>query len=377
MPSPAHDLRSGSVAGLAASAGASASSVARTGLDRRTLMRSVLAAGAVLGLGACAAPASGGAALAADAALPKTVPTGTSLSIASGLGETQLELELSGLLKSLPFSVSSWPNLSAGPDVLAAFRAGSLDVGINAGIPPIEAYNQSYQTRIVAINLTRSPTYVFATKPHSTIETVAEFRGKNLAFSQGQAQGVVLLRALDQAGIPYKDVNLVNLTSDQFLVALEAGQVDIAPLAVTQLPNYLNSYGKDGAHSVNTDVVDFLSVLWAPTSVLQDAAKAAAIAAFVPIWAKAAVWVYENPAEWEQDFYVKTQSISAAQAKGVVGLSPKPWFPESWASAITWEQQTVELLAKGGFVKSFDSSVLFDRRFEGLASAAVPASYRS
>ena len=363
MPRSAYELRPGSTD--------------RPGLDRRTLMRSVLAAGAALGLGACAAPTSGGASLAADAALPKTVPTGTSLSIASGLGETQLELELSGLLKSLPFGVSSWPNLSAGPDVLAAFRAGSLDLGINAGIPPIEAHNQGYQTSIVAIDLTRSPTYVFATKPHSTIETVADFRGKNLAFSQGQAQGVVLLRALKEAGISYKDVNLVNLTSDQFLVALEAGQVDIAPLAVTQLPNYLNSYGKDGAHAVDTNVVDFLTVLWAPTSVLQDAAKAAAIAAFVPIWAKATVWVYENPAEWEQDFYVKTQSISAAQAKSVVGLSPKPWFPESWDSAIAWEQQTVELLAQGGFVKSFDSSVLFDRRFEGLASAAVPASYRS
>ena len=348
-----------------------------SGLDRRTLLRSVLATGAALGLGACAAPTSGGATLAADAALPRTVPTGTSLSIASGLGETQLELQLSGLLKTLPFNVSGWPNLSAGPDVLAGFRAGSLDLGVNAGIPPIEAYNQGYQTRIVAINLTRSPTYVFATKPHSTIESVADFRGKNLAFSQGQAQGVVLLRALEQAGISNKDVNLVNLTSDQFLVALEAGQVDIAPLPVTQLPNYLNSYGKDGAHSIDTTVVDFLTLLWAPQSVLQDAGKAAAIAAFVPIWAKATVWVYENPVEWEQDFYVKTQSISAAQAKSVVQLSPKPWFPENWDSAIAWEKQTVELLAQGGFIKTFDPTSLFDRRFEGLAAAAVPATYRS
>jgi sulfonate transport system substrate-binding protein len=349
----------------------------RPGLDRRLLLRSVLATGAALGLSSCATRASGGATLAADAALPKSVPTGSSLSIASALGELQLELELSGLIGSLPFNVSGWPNLGAGPDVLAAFRAGSLDVGVNAGIPPIEAHNQGYETRIVAINLTRSPTYVFATKPHSTIESVADFRGKSLAFSQGQAQGVVLLRALKQAGISYQDVKLVNLTSDQFLVALEAGQVDIAPLPVTQLPNYLNSYGKDGAHAVDTNVVDFLTLLWAPTSVLQDAAKAAAIAAFVPIWAKATVWVYEHPDEWEQDFYVKTQSITAAQAKSVVQLSPKPWFPQRWDSAITWEQQTVELLAQGGFIKSFDASVLFDRRFESLAAAAVPATYRS
>lgn len=349
----------------------------RTGIDRRLLLRSVLATGAVLGLSSCAAPAPSGPALAADAALPKTVPTGTSLSIASGLGEMQLEVQLAGLGNTLPFNVSSWPNLSAGPDVLAAFRAGSLDVGLNAGIPPIEAHNQGYDTRIVAINQTRTPTYVFATKPHSTIESVSDFRGKNLAFSQGQAQGVVLLRALQQAGIAYSEVNLVNLTSDQFLVALEAGQVDIAPLAVSQLPNYLNSYGKDGAHAVDTTVVDFLTLLWAPTSVLQNAAKAAAIAAFIPVWAKATVWVYENPAEWEQDFYVKTQDISAAQAARVVQLTPKPWFPKSWDAAIAWEKQTAALLAQGGFIKPFDATVLFDRRFEPLAAAAVPATYWS
>jgi sulfonate transport system substrate-binding protein len=351
--------------------------LARSGVDRRTLLRSALAAGAVLGLGACASPNGGGSSFAADAALPKSVPTGTSLSIASGLGAEQLQLQLSGLINTLPFSVSGWPNLSAGPDVLAAFRAGSLDLGINAGIPPIEAYDQGYETRIVGINLTRSPTYVFATKPHSTIESVADFRGKNLAFSQGQAQGVVLLRALAQAGIGNKDVNLVNLTSDQFLVALEAGQVDIAPLPVSQLPNYLNSYGRDGAHSIHTDVVDLLTLLWAPAAVLEDEAKAAAIAAFVPIWAKGTVWVYEHPAEWEQDYYVKTQDISAKQAAQVVALSPKPWFPTSWDSAIAWEKQTVDLLAKGGFIKSFDPTVLFDRRFEPLAAAAVPATYRS
>src|SRR6185312_1247987 len=146
----------------------------RPGIDRRLLLRSVLASGAALGLSSCAAAKSGGPSLAADAALPNAVPTGTSLSIASGLGTTQLEVQLAGLADSLPFRVSSWPNLSAGPDVLAAFRAGSAELAVNAGIPPIEAHNQGYDTRIVAINQTRTPTYVFATKPHSTIEAVAE-----------------------------------------------------------------------------------------------------------------------------------------------------------------------------------------------------------
>ncbi|HEY3870708.1 MAG TPA: ABC transporter substrate-binding protein [Actinocrinis sp.] len=349
----------------------------RAGLDRRLFLKTLTATAAGLGLAACASPAQSGPGLSANAPLPTSVPSGTSLSIASYEGAQQLQLQLAGLLKGLPFSVSSWPSLGAGPDVIAAFRAKSLDVGENAGIPPIEAHNQGFDTKIVAINLTRSPTYVFATAPHSTIENVSQFRGKKLAFSVGQAQGVVLLRALNQAKIPYSDVTFVNLTSDQFLVALEAGQVDIAPLAISQVPAYLNSYGQDGAHTITTTVVDYLSLLWAPTTVLSDSAKAAAIAAFVPIWAKGTVWEYENQATWEQEFYVKNQGISLAQAQNVMKLTPKPWFPPSWDSAIAWEKETVTLLTEGGFVKTFDADVLFDRRFEGLAAAAVPATYRS
>jgi sulfonate transport system substrate-binding protein len=97
---------------------------------------------------------------------------------------------------------------------------------------PIQAHYQGFDAKIVAINITRKPNYLFATKPGSDIRSVADFRGRRLAFSQGQAQGVVLLRALKKAGLKYDEVELVPLTSNQFLTALQSGQVDIAPLFV-------------------------------------------------------------------------------------------------------------------------------------------------
>ncbi|MGH6654648.1 MAG: ABC transporter substrate-binding protein, partial [Actinocrinis sp.] len=299
------------------------------------------------------------------------------LSIASSTGQQELELKLAALLDHLPFTVSAWPNVGAGPDVINAFRSHSLEVANNAGIPPIQAHYQGFDARIVAVDLTRKPIYIFATAPHSTIRTVADFRGRRLAFSQGQAQGVVLLRALRQAGVKYSDVDLVPLTSNQFLTALQAGQVDIAPLAISQVPSYLTRYGSDGAHTVATDVVDRLNILWTPASVLADADKAAAIAAFIPLWAKAMIWTYENPQTWEQKYYVDTQNVTLDQAKGIVALTSKPLFPPNGDEAIAWEQETADLLAEGGFVKKFKADVLFDRRFEYLAANAVPATYRS
>ena len=347
-----------------------------SGIDRRLFLTSIVGAAAgVAGLTGCA----GGSAAAdtkgvSSEPLADKVPAGTSLKIASYLGTQQLQFKLAEL--ELPFKVSSWVNIGAGPDVINAFRAKSLDLANNAGIPPIQAHYQGFDAKIVAINITRKPNYLFATKPGSDIRSVEDFKGKKLAFSQGQAQGVVLLRALKKAGLKYDEVDLVPLTSNQFLTALQSGQVDIAPLGNTQAPAYLAQYESKGAHVITTDVVDLLNLLWAPTSVLNDSAKAAAVAAYIPYWAKGQVWTYEHPDSWNEEFYVKTQNLTLAQAQGITKLANKPLFPPSWDEAVKWEQETADLLAEGGFVKKFDVSSLFDHRFEDIAAKAVPAEYR-
>ncbi|MFF4120626.1 ABC transporter substrate-binding protein [Streptomyces sp. NPDC001714] len=352
-------------------------SASPSGIDRRLFLTSLLgASAAVAGLSGCAGgSAAADTAGASTAPLADKVPAGTSLKIASYLGQQQLQFKLAKL-PALPFTVSSWVNIGAGPDVINAFRAKSLDLANNAGIPPIQAHYQGFAAKIVAIELTRKPNYLFATKPGSAIRTVAEFKGKKLAFSQGQAQGVVLLRALKEAGLAYDDVKLVPLTSNQFLTALQSGQVDVAPLANSQAPAYLQQYGSKGAHTIATDVVDLLNLLWAPQAVLNDKAKAAAVAAYIPQWAKGLVWQWENPGTWNEEFYVKTQNLTLAQAQGISRLANKPLFPPSWDEAIKWEQETADLLAEGGFVKKTDVSSLFDHRFESIAAKAVPAEYR-
>jgi sulfonate transport system substrate-binding protein len=343
-------------------------------VDRRAFLGTALGGAATLALAACGSSTKT-AALSASAALPTTIPPGTALAIASE--DNGLEYKLSGVEPEFGFKVSSWVNIGAGPDVINAFRAHSLDVSSNAGIPPIQAHYQGDQAKIVSIGQARRPNYLFITAPHSSINNVADFKGKKLAFSQGQAQGVVLLRALQQAGISFKQVDLVPLTSDQFLTALEANQVDVAVSGGSSATAYIDKFGSQGARIVRTSVVDFIEVWWSPSEVLQDSAKVAAIRQFIQLDAQASVWVWTHKAEWIQQYYVKTQNITQQQAEQIVALEGKPWYPASWDAAISWEQETADLMAEGGFVKKFDVSVLFDRRFEGITAAAVPATYRT
>jgi len=342
-------------------------------VHRRSFL--ALTAGAALTLAGCARTTT-----AADTSLPKRAlpsgapPPGTRLSVA--IHTAQLQLAHAGLDDRLPFTVSGWPNLSAGPDVIQGFRAHSVDLANNAGIPPIQAQAIGVGARIVAVQSRDHPIYTFATAPGSGIGSVQDFRGRKIAFSQGQAQGVVVLRALRAAGLKTSDVTLVALPSTQFLTALQARQVDVAPLAEPVLTKYLTQYGKDGARGVHTDVVDLLSVLWAPVEVLEDDAKAAAVRSFVPLWAQGVVWAWEHPQEWIQAYYVEDQGVSADDGRRIVASLDQPQFPLSWDKAIAWEQQTADLMAEGGFVPQVRAEALFDRRFEGLAARSVPRKYQ-
>lgn len=345
-----------------------------SGVPRRSFL--ALAGGAAL-LAACSRNSSASIDSVPTRALPSGAPPpGTKLAIS--IHTAQLQLAGSGLDKQLPFTVSSWPNLSAGPDVIQGFRAHSIDLASNAGIPPIQAEAIKVGARIVAVQTRDHPLYTFATAPGSgdAIATAKDFRGRKIAFSQGQAQGVVVLRALKEAGLKNSDVTLVPLPSTQFLTALQSRQVDVAPLGEPTLTKYLGQYGRDGARGVPTDVVDLLTVLWAPTEVLNDDAKVAAIRSFVPLWAKGVVWAWENADQWIRSYYVKDQGVTAADGKRIVASQSQPRFPRSWDRAIAWEQETADLLAAGGFVPKIKAAGLFDRRFESLASQAVPAGYQ-
>lgn len=342
-------------------------------LRRRSFL--ALGSGALLSLAACARATTAASGTAPTRALPSGgPPPGTKLSIA--VHTSQLQLAGSGLDRKLPFTVSGWPNLTAGPDVIQGFRAHSVDLANNAGIPPIQAQAIGVGTRIVAVQSRNHPIYSFATAPGSDITSAQDFRGKKIAFSQGQAQGVVVLRALKEAGLKNSDVTLVALPSTQFLTALQARQVDVAPLGEPSLTKYLSQYGKDGARGVHTDVVDLLSILWAPVEVLDDDAKAEAIRSFIPLWAQGVVWAWEHTDQWIASYYVKDQGVTAADGRRIVASLDQPQFPISWDKAIAWEQQTADLMAEGGFVPKVRVEPLFDRRFEDLAAKAVPSKYR-
>lgn len=345
---------------------------------RAFILTFVLLAGG-LALTACGkAPAEGpkGAELALDAPLPDKVPPGTKLVI--GDPTTQRVLEHTGWVKDLPFEVE-WAQISGGPAVTEAFHAKALDVGAAANIPPIHAVWVGIPVKMIAVRLRTDPVayplYELGVSPKTKLASLADLRGKKIAYSPGQVQGEVVLRTLAALGLTSKDVTLVELpsTGDVYPNALVSGVVDVAPLgAGVATKRYLDNYAKDGARVLrHPPFRDDLLIIYVREETLKDPAKAAALREYVKFWARAVEWTRTHKAEWADAYYVKDQGLSPQDARHIVEVSGDPVIPRDWAEAIALQQGSIDLLAKEGGQKRFEAAQIFDRRFETIAADAL------
>ena len=318
--------------------------------------------------------------LSLDAPLPQSPPPpGTTLVIGDPL--TQHVLEHTGWIRQLPFHVK-WAEISGGPAVTEAFHARVLDVGSAADLPPIHAAWVGIPTKIIAVRLREDPldhpVWALGVSPGSRVRSLADLRGKKIAFSPGQVQGEIVLRSLAAAGLTPRDVTLVELPStggDIYVNALAAKVVDVAPLAYgTQVKRYLGTYGDQGAQILqHPPFRDDLGLIYVRTDTLRDPAKAAALRIYVQFWARAAEWVRTHPDEWAQTYYVQNQGLSSTDAHDVVDASGAPDVPSNWGVAIGMEQVAANVVGAVAGRPHLDANTLFDRRFEPVAAGAAQA----
>ena len=324
--------------------------------------------------GAAEAGGGSGTKLALDAALPTEVPDGTKIVV--GDPATQKALELSGQIDKVSKFVQ-FANLSGGPQTTEAFRAKALDLGSVAEIPPIHATWTGLHVKIVASKFRQDalnhPIYELGIAPGVQVKSLADLRGKKIAYSPGQAQGALVLKVLKKAGLTKDDVEFVELpsTGDVYSNALAAKQVDVAPIGGVQIKRYLTKYGKDGATTIQHGIRDDAGHLYGPTESLEDAGKAAAIRAYVAAWGVAQQWIDKHPKEWIEGYYVKDQGLTTADGEWLVKNAGHPEISGDWSEAIKRQQETIELLAKETDNKVIQAADLYDLRFQTVATDAI------
>jgi len=347
---------------------------------RNALAGLAVLAAATTGLTACGSSSgagdTAGGSLALSAALPASTPKGTQIRI--GDPQIQAILQVSGLDKQLAADgvEVKWANISGGPQSIQAFRADQLDCSAVADIPSLFAHWTGTSTKIVFQSVTvdplQHPVYQLGVAPGEKITSLADLKGKKIAYSPGQAQGALVLRLLQKAGLSQDDVKLVEMTSTtagEFATALGTHAVDVAPLGISQVKTYVAKY--PGATAINTGIRDDAATLYCLTKAVQDPAKAAALKDYVTIRTKALLWANKHPAEYAKAYYVDNQGLSAPDALATVEAAGQVGIPQTWDNAIQRLQATADLLSKEQGHPHLDATTLVDRRFEKIEAQAA------
>ena len=119
-----------------------------------------------------------------------------------------------------------WTEFPAGPVLLEGLNVGSIDFGTVGEAPPIFA--QAAGANLVYVgNEPPSPESEAIVVPKgSTVRSLADLKGKRIALNKGSNVHYLLVKALEKAGLAYKDVQVVFLPPADARAAFERGSVD-------------------------------------------------------------------------------------------------------------------------------------------------------
>lgn len=119
-----------------------------------------------------------------------------------------------------------WIEFPAGPQMLEALNIGSLDVGSTGDIPPLFAQAAGADLVYIGAEPTKPSAEVILVRNDSALKQVADLKGRKVALQKGSSSHNLVLRALNKAGLGFKDIQPVYLTPADARAAFEHGSVD-------------------------------------------------------------------------------------------------------------------------------------------------------
>lgn len=122
---------------------------------------------------------------------------------------------------------TEWAQFVNGPPLLEALNAGAIDLGSTGETPPIFAQIAGADlVYLVNIPASTSSAYILITPKNSAIRTVADLKGKKIAYPRGTAATYYLAQVLKEAGLNFDDVQQVTVQISDYSGALQRGEID-------------------------------------------------------------------------------------------------------------------------------------------------------
>jgi len=338
-----------------------------TPFSRRTVIKQI-AGSTLLGLlpSKAFAQASGGKDLAAE--LAAAVPPGTSINVADQDDAVGVPWQLSGLGKDAPYKATI-ANFAGGTAVLEALISGAVDIGYVGEAPLPIAVSQGI-TDLVAVAVNANPGspggYYLVVQPNSDIKTVADLKGRTIAYPPGTGRHWIVASILHASGLALgSDVKGVQLNGSEVAPTFASGSVDAAII----LANQYFRLGKPPIIADGTGHNWGLNLWLVRKDLFADPAKTAAVADFVRRAVGFLDWQIAHPDDWVRGSYVKKQGMTFEQGKWVDEVSGGGiYYPIDNTLVKVYQQIADSLLSVGAIKNKIEIAPYIEDRFNSIVA---------
>lgn len=267
-------------------------------------------------------------------------------------------MEASGVLEGAPYTVD-WKHFQSAAPVAEGLQAGALDLGFLGDSGFIFLAAKGAPVKLIGISRQNPDTIALLVPKDSPVKTIADLKGKKVAYWPGAWSQQLTLRALEKAGLPSDYVEFVKLMPIDAAAALPRGSIDAFPVWEPYISQQIVF---SGARPILTarDLMPGLSSIAANANSIDP--KREQIADFLGRLQKARAWV-EAHKEPYADIWAKKANLDQSVSRHWIGQAAMSVGPVDKQAAADYQGTADFLLQTGALPKAFDTSSVIDTSF--------------
>lgn len=136
-------------------------------------------------------------------------------------------LKQQGVLeKRFPQTKVQWIEFPAGPQLLEALALGSLEFGLTGDSPPVFAQAAGKDLVYAGAEPSKPESSAILVPKDSAIRALSDLKGRKVALQKGSSAHYLLVRAVEQAGLQWSDIQPIYLAPADARAAFERKSVD-------------------------------------------------------------------------------------------------------------------------------------------------------
>ncbi|MGE5515204.1 MAG: aliphatic sulfonate ABC transporter substrate-binding protein [Bacteroidota bacterium] len=266
------------------------------------------------------------------------------------------------LAKVSPGASIKWTSFAAGPPINESFAAGQQDIGFAGDTPALVGKAAGLDTSLIALTSDGPKSLAVIVGAASPIASPKELKGKKVAVTKGSYAHHLLALVLEQGGLTFNDVELVNLPVAEIPPAIIAGTIDAGAVWEPILTRY-ESQKAVRVLADGTGIKKGLLLIFADNTFLKNR----------PEQAKALLRAYKRAS----DFITANPKEAAELISGDVNLAPElltqvlqrmHYDPAIHDDDVAEVKKTEAFMRSHGLIKtSVDVDAFFNRKLAAEA----------